>query len=151
MKSTFKISTLFFTLLLFSCNNNESKETQELKNLDKVKIKILENTGVSISNFTVVNKETSQANDDYSLTYTIKLDSLDFPEILDQIKKTPYYTGEFNPGVPPKSVMKSDQIKRWAKVRFGYRFEYFIDGTDKFLQYEVDTSDCTLTYTYIEE
>ncbi|KIC00227.1 hypothetical protein OA93_01025 [Flavobacterium sp. KMS] len=129
---------------MLSCNTNKSTQND-------IRNEIKKNSGIIISKFKLVKSSSESAFGDYSESYTIKLDSADFQNIIIQIKKSKYYDSNFD--YNSSSVISIDKNinKRWVKMPFGYKFEYHIDKTDEMLQYEVDLSDYTIDYTYIKE
>lgn len=145
-------------VVIFSCKPSDEKQViDDDKKLipivtdDKIRTEIKENAGIVIPSYTMCESKSDQAMGDYSESYVIKFDSLNFQNIVIQIKNSQYYMDVFNPSVPPNAVLKEEKLKRWSKARFGYKFEYFIDGTDKLVLYEVNTSDYTIYSVYAEE
>lgn len=135
---------VFLVVFMLSCNTNKSTQND-------IRNEIKKNSGIIISKFKLVKSSSESAFGDYSESYTIKLDSADFQNIIIQIKKSKYYDSNFD--YNSSSVISIDKNinKRWVKMPFGYKFEYHIDKTDEMLQYEVDLSDYTIDYTYIKE
>ena len=141
-----KITLLFFiAFIASSCSdNNKLKEK-------KIKDDIEKNSGVIIPSFKFVESTTESGGGDYTHTFTLKFDSLEFQNIVSQIRNSKYFMNILNPPIPSNDELKNSMVKRWSLAQFGYRFEYFIDGTDKFLEYEFVVSDYTLHGLYIEE
>lgn len=157
MSGFLKYIFLFVVIFMFSCNSpveKKEKNNEELAAViedDTLKAEIKKNSDITIPNYTIIETKSDHTNGDYANSFTIKFDSINFQSIISQIKKSKYYIDILDPSIPPNIVLKEEKIKRWSKAKFGYRFEYFIDGTDKILEYEVDLSDYTLYSLYIEE
>jgi len=152
-------SILIATLCCFTFSCSESKNEKKtdneksglIKGDDKIRYEIEENSGIIIPNYKMEESSSEQAIGDYTESYVIKFDSVDFQGIVSQIKNSKHYIVEFNPNVPSNTVLKEDKFKRWSKANFGYKFEYFMDGTDKLILYEVNISNYTIYSTYAEE
>ena len=145
----------FATLCCFTFSCSESKKNNDksglIKEDDKIRNAIKENSGILIPDYKMEESSSDQAMGDYTESYVIKFDSLDFQDIISQIQNSKYYIDEFNPSVPSNTVLKEDKLRRWSKANFGYKFEYFMDGTDKLILYEVNTSNYTIYSAYAEE
>jgi hypothetical protein len=139
---TLNIKNIWMLLVLFllSCNRNESIQNE-----------IKRNSGIIVSEFELVKSSSKSAFGDYSESYTIKLDSVDFQNITTQIKKSKYYDSNFDYYSSNVISANKNIKKRWIKMPFGYKFEYHIDKTDEMLQYEVGLSDYTIDCIYIKE
>lgn len=137
---------VFLVVFMLSCNTNKSTQN-EIRN------EIKKNSGIVISKFNLIKSSSESAFGDYSESYTIKLDSADFKNIIIQIKKSKYYDYDSNFDYNSSSVVSVNKKikKRWIKMPFGYKFEYHIDKTDEMLQYEVVLSDYTIDCIYIKE
>lgn len=135
---------VFLVVFMLSCNSKESKQN-DIRNEIKI------NSGIIVSKFKLVKSSSESAFGDYSESYTIKFDSVDFQNIIDQIKKSKYYDSNFDYNSSNAMLVNKNIKKRWIKMPFGYKFEYLIDKTDEMLQYEVGVSDYTIDYTYIKE
>lgn len=127
-----------------SCNSKESTQNN-IRNEIKI------NSGIIISKFKLIKSSSESAIGDYSESYSIKFDSIDFKNIIDQIKKSKYYDSNFDYNSNNSMLVHNNIGKRWIKMPFGYKFEYYIEKTDEMLQYEVGVSDCTIDYNYIKE
>jgi hypothetical protein len=135
---------VFLVVFMLSCNTNKSTQND-------IRNEIKKNSGIVISKFKLVKSSSESAFGDYSESYTIKLDSTDFQNIINQIKKSKYYDSNFDYNSSNVMLVNKNIKKRWIKMPFGYKFEYHIDKTDEMLQYEVGLSDYTIDYTYIKE
>ena len=144
MKTSVKNIWVFLVLIIFSCDNQESHK-------DEIRDEIIKNTGIVVSDFKVTNFDSESAIGDYLELYTIKFDSLDFQNVINQIKESKYYDSSFSYNSSNRMLINTKIKKRWVKMPFGYKFEYFINGTDEMIQCEVGTSDYTIDYTYIKE
>ncbi|MEA9411785.1 MULTISPECIES: hypothetical protein [unclassified Flavobacterium] len=131
---------VFLVVFMLSCNTNKSTQND-------IRNEIKKNSGIVISKFNLIKSSSESAFGDYSESYTIKLDSADFQNIIIQIKKSKYYDYNSSSVVSVNKNIK----KRWIKMPFGYKFEYHIDKTDEMLQYEVGLSDYTIDCIYIKE
>ncbi len=135
---------LFLVVFMLSCNTKESKQ-----NGIKNKIKI--DSGIILPKFKLVKSSSESAFGDYSESFTMKFDSVDFQNIIYQIRKSKYYDFSFDYNSSNAMSTNKKVKKRWFKMPFGYKFEYHIDKTDEMIQYEVGVSDYTIDYTYIKE
>ena len=154
----YKYVHVLLVVFTFSCKLSDEKQPINddeklipITTDDKIRTEIKENAGIVIPGYTMCESKSDQAMGDYSESYVIKFDSLNFQNIVIQIKNSQYYMGVCNPSLPPNAGLKEEKLKRWSKADFGYRFEYFMDGTDKLLEFEVDTSDYSIYRLYIEE
>ncbi len=116
----FSISILLLLLVsMSSCKSSDEKQTiDDDKKLipiisdDKIRTEIKENAGIVIPSYTMCESKSDQAMGDYSESYVIKFDSLNFQNIVIQIKNSPYYMDVFNPSVPPNAVLKEEKLKK---------------------------------------
>lgn len=141
MSINIKSIWLFLVVFMSSCNSNESIQND-------IRNDIHMNSGIIVSDFKLIKSSSESAFGDYSESYTIKFDSVDFQNIIEQIKKSKYYDSNFDYNSSNTILINQ---KRWIKMPFGYKFEYHINKTDEIKQYEVGTSDYTIDYTYIKE
>ena len=121
------------------------------KSNDKITIDIKENSGIIIPSYNLVEFNTEQATGDYVKSYVIRFDYLDFQRIISQIENSKYYVKEYKTDISHDKKINEDLNKQWKKASFGYKFEYFIDGTDKLILYEVNTTNYTIYAAYAEE
>ena len=150
-----KKSFLFVFVFMLSCSSNNSKQEISIDDRskiisiqeDKLRKEIKENSGILIPNYTLIESNTEEAMGDYAENYVLKFDAEDFKKIISQIEKSSYYTNIVN----PNTALKEGKLKRWSKADFGYKFEYFMDGTNKLILYEVNTSNYTIYSVYAEE
>ncbi|MEI7509803.1 MAG: hypothetical protein WCJ62_10115 [Flavobacterium sp.] len=134
---------IYIILLLNSCNGQEPYKT-------KIKNEIEINSGLIISNFTLIKVDQESAFGDYSEKYSIKFDSKNLDEIIYQIEHSKYYDSSFKYN-HSETIMINSTKKRWVKMPFGYKFLYFIKGSEKMVQYEINISKFTIDCMYIEE
>jgi hypothetical protein len=144
MNINIKNICVLLVVFMLSCNSKESTQN-DIRNEIKI------NSGIIVSKFKLVKSSSESAFGDYSESYTIKCDSVDFQNIIYQIKKSKYYDSNFDYNSSNSMLVNKNIRKRWIKMPFGYKFEYLIDKTDEMLQYEVGVSDYTIDYTYIKE
>ena len=141
MKTAVKNICMVLSMTLLSCNNQEP-DTSKIKNDIKT------NSGIAISSFKLLKADSESAIGDYSETYELKIDSVKFQDIINQIKESKYYDSTYDYNLS-NTVLIDD--RRWVKMPYGYGFEYFIKGAEEMVFYEVDTSDFTMRCSYIQE
>lgn len=143
-KIMFKLSFLFilFINIITSCAQKPNRN-------DIIRNQIVEHTGIKVSNFTIVNIKSSYAIGDYSESFLIKFNSLEFKLLIQNVIKSKNYSDiiipktSLNVNKPPK--------KRWQKYESGYKFEIDFPQNNKHVIYYINEANQTLYYTSIEE
>ena len=89
--------------------------------------------GIKIKNFTVLEDRNSSAIGDFYETFDLKIDSIEFKEVLRQIKK-----------------LKLEDNK-WKTTPFGYSYELRYPEKDEIKLYQISKSSNTIDYQFAEE
>lgn len=116
---------LFLIVCLFSsCEINNQTN-------DAIVRQINEQTGIIIPNYTLVNEELTSAFGDYSQSFLLCFDSVEFQALLNEISQS--------------------QAKGWRKYDSGYKYDIVLPNNRTRFSYYLNTSKKTLYYLYIEE
>lgn len=103
----FRLSLLFIFFINITTNSYAQKPDRN----DIIRNQIVEHTGVKISNFTIVYIKSSYAIGDYSESFLIKFNSLEFKSLIQSVIKSKNYS---NIIVPKTSVnVNESPKKRW--------------------------------------
>jgi hypothetical protein len=94
--------------------------------------------------------EANAAIGDYSESFFLKFDSINFMTIKIQVINSPYYTN-INIESPQINVKTQKGDKKWYKKTDGYKFEYNINGYREFVECYIDTIQRTIFYHHIQE
>jgi len=131
----------FITNLMSSCGQKSTLENDVQK-------QISEQTGIIIPHYTMVSAESSSAVGDYSESFLIKFDSLEFDVLVNRILETKNYSGKV---IAKTSDNVNDKpTNGWKKYESGYKFEINISRKEN-VAYYVNANKQTLNYVYIEE
>jgi len=139
----FKLSFLF----IFFIRAMVSSAQEQTRN-DIIRNQIEEHTGILVPNFTLVSIKSSYAIGDYSKSFLIKFNSLEFKSLIQNVIKSKNYS---NIIIPKTSVnVNEPPKKRWQKYESGYMFEIYFPN-NKHIGYYINEANHTLYYTSIEE
>jgi hypothetical protein len=145
MKIKLKIySLLLILLLIFSCSHKKPNKTE-------VRNEIKENCDLNIYNFEILSFEIESAIGDYRRTYTIQIDSLNFTEIQNQIQNSRYLDTNFKFHNRDSTFGRKIINRRWTKMPFGYKFEYYKSKSDETVLYEVGIERRIIICHYVKE
>jgi len=140
----FKLSFLFILFI-----NTVTSCAQKPNRNDIIRNQIVEQTGVKVSNFKIVSIKSSYAIGDYSKSFLIKFNSLEFKLLIQNVIKSKNYSDI----IIPKTSLNVNETpkKRWQKYESGYKFEIYFPQNNKHISYYINEANQTLYYTYIEE
>ncbi len=118
---------IFLVTFFLSCDRKETD----------LRDKITQETGIDVYNSKYSKSESSSAIGDYSVSKTIKIDSLKLNNIYSQVLVS------YN----KRNLNKS----KWSKLKYGFRFEKLDSKTNEYYQYDFDFIKNNIYYLYIEE
>lgn len=145
MKNKLKIHFLVLLLILnFSCSLEKPNKT-------KVRNEIKEYCGVNINDFEIISFEIESAIGDYRRAYTIQIDSLNFIEIQKQIQNSKYLDTNFKFHKRDSTFGLKVLKRRWTKMPFGYKFDYYSSKSDETVLYEVGIEHKIIICQYVKE
>ena len=128
--------------LLFSCG-------QDLNSKDEIQKQIKDQTGIIIPNYTLINMESSSATGDYSESFLLEFDSLEFQILISEILETKDYSDKIV--VKTSNNVSEIPISGWKRYESGYKFETYLPNKNEYINYYVNTTKQTLYYMFIEE
>ena len=141
-----KFSFFITIILLISCLTKED-------DIDKDEIinQTFEHTGIIIPDFTFVKSESSFAIGDYSESFLIKFDSLEFEILVERILKSQGYDSRIS--LKNNDNVNQDTNGKWQNNVSGYKNELFYrnDKHITLINYYVNSNNKTLYYLFIDE
>lgn len=116
-------AVFLFMLMMVSCGKKEINFSKQ----------VFDDTGIILKKYTVLEDNNTSAVGDYSENFYVKVDNLDFINILTQIEHP--------------NTKKTE----WKKVAYGYKFELYNTANNEHKLYELNINDKTLNYLFIED